>query len=959
MSKPLVIVESPAKAKTIASFLGNHYVVEASIGHVRDLPRNAADVPPAMKKKVPWARLGVDIDHDFKPFYIVPDEKKEQIKKLKALLKNASELYLATDEDREGESISWHLLEVLEPKVPVKRMVFHEITRQAIEHAVQNSRGLNMPLVDAQETRRILDRLYGYEVSPVLWKKVLPQLSAGRVQSVAMRLIVERERDRMRFRTASYWDIEGAFPTEPKFGAHLVALDGKRVAQGRDFDEQGKPNKPDVRVLDEAAARGLADRLKDLPFNVRSVEEKPFRSSPKPPFMTSTLQQEGGRKLRMSAAQVMRVAQGLYERGYITYMRTDSTNLSEVALKAARDQVKELFGAEYLPEQPRIYAKKVKNAQEAHEAIRPAGEQFRTPEQLAVELRGDDLRLYEMIWKRTLASQMNDSNGQSVSVRLFAKTAQGEDAEFAASGRTVTFPGYLRAYVEGSDDPEAELDDRETLLPPLKVGDALPAAQLTPLGHNTSPPARYTEASLVKKLEELSVGRPSTYASIMSTIQQRNYAWKKSSALIPTWTAFAVTNLMEKHFPDLVDYAFTAHLEDDLDKIAEQQMERVPWLKRFYFGEGKGESKLVGLKEQVSSRLGEIDAAQINSIPLGNDPNGVPVVVKPGKYGPYVRRGEDTASVPDDLAPDELTLEKALQLLAAPKGTEPIGVDPKTNLPVFVKAGRFGPYVQLGNADTLPKDQKPKTASLFKTMTPDKVTLADALQLLTIPRVIGVDPADNQEVVAYNGKFGPYIKKGKESRNLGVEAEPKLLTMDLTEALHILAQPRQFRGRGTPKPPLKELGPDPVSGKNMVVKEGRFGLYVTDGETNASLRRGDTLEELTFHRAVELLAERRAAAPSPKARRKAAKAAKAAKVKATKAKAEAKPANGAKASAAKPKAKAKDKPAAQAKGKSKASSKAAKEPKSKSKSKAKADLKLVDVDKMKTEEKKEPPEKSA
>ncbi len=678
-------MESPAKAKTIAGFLGSDFAVEASIGHIRDLPRRAADVPASEKGK-PWAKLGVDVDNGFRPLYLVAPEKKAQVARLKEILKDASELYLATDEDREGEAIAWHLLEVLKPRIPVKRMVFHEITRAAIQRAVDEWRELDRDLVDAQEARRILDRLYGYEVSPVLWKKIMPGLSAGRVQSVATRLIVERERARMRFRTAGWWDLEGRFTPGAEadaFDATLVALDGRRLATGRDFDEVGRLTS-DAVVLGEADAVALAGRLEGVDVTVRSVEEKPYKRSPYAPFMTSTLQQEAGRKLRFSSQRTMGVAQRLYENGYITYMRTDSTNLSETALAAARSQVLELYGQDYLPASPRLYVKKVKNAQEAHEAIRPAGESFRTPASLRGELGPDELALYELIWKRTIASQMADATGTSAQVRLAARSRTGEDAEFAASGKVITFPGFLRAYVEGSDDPDAELEDRETRLPAMRVGQDVRALSIDPKGHSTQPPARYTEASLVKALEELGVGRPSTYASIIETVQNRGYVWKKGSALVPSFTAFAVVSLLEQHFGDLVDYAFTARLEDELDSIASGEQELVPWLTRFYFGaegspgagarvsapSGGGAPSLVevGLKELVEERTGAIDAAEINTIVLGADDEGRDIVVKPGRYGPYVKRGEETASVPEDLAPDELTVERVLELLAAPKG---------------------------------------------------------------------------------------------------------------------------------------------------------------------------------------------------------------------------------------------------------------------------------------------------
>ena len=858
MPKPLVIVESPAKARTIARFLGSDYDVESSIGHIRDLPRNAADVPPAYKSES-WSRLGVDVDNDFKPLYVISREKKDQVRKLKQMVKQASELYLATDEDREGESIAWHLLEVLAPTVPVKRMVFHEITRPAIERAVREWRELDRRLVDAQETRRILDRLYGYEVSPVLWKKVMPSLSAGRVQSVATRLLVERERARMRFTPASYWDVDGRFAggtPAGSFGASLVELDGRRLATGRDFDERGQLVRANAVLLDEASAAELASGLTSSPFSVRSVEQKPWRRTPHAPFMTSTLQQEAGRKLRFTAARTMRIAQDLYESGYITYMRTDSTTLSEEALQAARSQARSLYGNEYVPDSPRRYDKKVKNAQEAHEAIRPAGDTFRTPE--ATGLTGDQRRLYELVWMRTVASQMADAAGQSVSVRIGAVAADGRDAEFATSGRVITFPGFLRAYVEGSDDPDAELEDREVRLPALTEGDALSVESLAAAGHATSPPARYTEASLVKALEEMGVGRPSTYASILDTIQGRGYVWKKGSALIPSWIAFAVIGLLEQHFGELVDYGFTASMEEDLDGIASGDREAVPWLTRFYFGNGSEAASRPGLKRMVSEHLGEIDAREINSIPIGGPESGV--VVRVGRYGPYVQRGDDRASLPEDLAPDELTVERAVALVEAGSSDRSLGDDPASGLPVVVKAGRYGPYVQMGSADD-GSGEKPLTASLFRTMDPATVTLEQALQLLTLPRVVGADPADGEEIVATNGRYGPYLKKGSDSRSL--ESEDQLFGVTLEEALSLFGQPKTRRGRGAAGAPLKELGDDPESGTPILLKEGRFGPYVTDGTTNASLRKGDTVDGLTPERAVELLADRRAAPPRP------------------------------------------------------------------------------------------------
>ncbi|WP_018636189.1 type I DNA topoisomerase [Parafrankia elaeagni] len=856
----LVIVESPAKAKTIAGYLGPGWQVESSIGHIRDLPRSAADVPTAHKGK-PWARLGVDVDNGFEPLYVVSPDKKVQVSKLKSLVKDASELYLATDEDREGEAIAWHLLQTLKPTVPVKRMVFHEITPQAIQRAVDSPREINENLVNAQETRRILDRLYGYEVSPVLWKKVMPKLSAGRVQSVATRVLVERERARMRFRTAEYWNIEGVFqqtaghdgtaPDRTPLPATLVALDGRRLASGRDFAPTGELTSDAVALLDEAGARALAARLADAAFAVRSVETKPYRRSPYPPFMTSTLQQEAGRKLRFSSQRTMQVAQRLYENGYITYMRTDSTNLSETALAAARDQARTLYGTEYVPDRPRVYAKKVKNAQEAHEAIRPAGDHFRTPGEVRGELDGDSFRLYELIWQRTVASQMADARGTSATIRLGARSSAGEDAEFSASGKVITFPGFLRAYVEGADDPDAELEDRERRLPDVRQGDALDTRTLTPRGHTTSPPPRFTEASLVKTLEELGIGRPSTYASIIGTIQDRGYVWKKGSALVPSFVAFAVVGLLEDHFARLVDYQFTASMEDDLDAIAAGTAASADWLTGFYFGstEADGTVGVEGLKHLVGERLGEIDAREVNSIPLGKAEDGATVVVRVGRYGPYVQHGEGRASVPDEVAPDELTVERALELLAAPSGDRVLGTDPESGASITAKAGRYGPYV---TTDSEP----PRTASLLRTMSLETVTLEEALRLLTLPRILGVGE-DGAEVTAQNGRYGPYVKKGTDSRSL--ESEEQLFTVTLEEALALLAQPKaRGRRQAAQTPPLRELGQDPATERPIVVREGRFGPYVTDGETNASLRKGDAVETISTERAAELLADRRA-----------------------------------------------------------------------------------------------------
>jgi DNA topoisomerase I len=891
----LVIVESPAKARTIAGYLGPGYVVESSIGHIRDLPKSSAEIP-ADKKKEPWARLGVDVDHGFEPLYVVNPDKKQQVAKLKAALKDADELLLATDEDREGEAIAWHLLEVLKPRVPVRRMVFHEITPQAIREAVESPREINRNLVDAQETRRILDRLYGYEVSPVLWKKVMPRLSAGRVQSVATRLLVERERARMRFRSAGYWDLEATFSVladaavdaqDPRtFGASLTGLDGRRVATGRDLDESGTLTSEAIH-LDGAAAAALAAGLRDTAFRVHSVEQRPYRRSPYAPFMTSTLQQEGSRKLRFSAQVTMRLAQRLYENGYITYMRTDSTTLSETALAAARDQARELYGAEYVPDSPRRYERKVKNAQEAHEAIRPAGDRFRTPQQVRGELGSDEYRLYELIWQRTVASQMADARGQSVSVRVRG-TAEGADlpgreAEFSASGRIITFPGFLRAYVEETDD-ETEREDRERRLPPLTEGQSLDTDGIEPQEHATNPPARYTEASLVKALEELGIGRPSTYASILGTIQDRGYVFKRGTALVPSFTAFAVVGLLEQHFGRLVDYGFTAEMEDDLDEIAGGGRERAQWLAAFYFGaaspDGAAKSEGgEGLKDLVHDRLGEIDAREVNSIPIGSAPaeeggEAQPIVVRVGRYGPYVQHGVDgetsnRASVPEDLPPDELTVDKALSLLQKQSDERLLGQHPETGEPIVVRGGRYGPYVT-----TQPLDDgvEARTASLLTSMDIETVSLDDALKLLSLPRSLGTDPANGEEITVQNGRYGPYVKRGTESRSL--ESEEQLFTVTHEQALALLAQPK-LRGRRAAAPPLRELGADPVSGKPVVVREGRFGPYVTDGESNASLRKGDSVEEVTIERAAELLAERRAKGPSTPRKRTAKKAAKA------------------------------------------------------------------------------------
>ncbi|MGV0633728.1 type I DNA topoisomerase [Mycolicibacillus trivialis] len=898
----LVIVESPTKARKIAGYLGSDYVVESSRGHIRDLPRTAADIP-AKYKTESWARLGVNVDHGFEPLYIVSPDKKSTVRELKDLLKGVDELYLATDGDREGEAIAWHLLETLKPRIPVKRMVFHEITEPAIRAAAENPRDLDSDLVDAQETRRILDRLYGYEVSPVLWKKVAPKLSAGRVQSVATRIIVARERDRMAFRSAAYWDVvadldasvsdPGATP--PTFTARLVNVDGQRVATGRDFDSLGEVRKPaEVVVLDEAAAASLADGLRNASLSVASVEEKPYTRRPYAPFMTSTLQQEAGRKLRFSSERTMGIAQRLYENGYITYMRTDSTTLSASAIEAARTQARQLYGDDYVSPSPRQYTRKVKNAQEAHEAIRPAGDTFATPDAVRNELDGDEFRLYELIWQRTVASQMADARGTTLSLRI-GGTSGDRDVVFAASGRTITFAGFLKAYVETVDElAGGEADDAERRLPNLTQGQQVAAVEATPDGHATNPPARYTEASLVKALEELGIGRPSTYSSIIKTIQDRGYVHKKGSALVPSWVAFAVIGLLEQHFARLVDYDFTAAMEDDLDEIAAGHERRTDWLTNFYFGGDRGGdgsvSRAGGLKTLVGVNLEEIDARRINSIALFDDEQGRTIYVRVGKNGPYLERmvtGDDGEPTPQRanlhvaLTPDELTLALAEKLFATPQEGRVLGTDPATGHEIVAKDGRYGPYV----SEVLPKPDdedgapakkgkkptgpKPRTGSLLRSMSLETVTLEDALKLLSLPRVVGVDPESGEEITAQNGRYGPYLKRGTDSRSLATEEQ--LFTVTLEEALKLYAEPKRRGRQAAAAPPLRELGADPASGKPMVVKDGRFGPYVTDGETNASLRKGDDVATLTDERAAELLADRRARGPVKKTRKAPAK----------------------------------------------------------------------------------------
>jgi len=849
-----VIVESPAKAKTIQKYLGPGYVVEASVGHVRDLPERAVDVPAAIKKQ-PWGRMAIDVEDDFTPYYVVSAKKKDKVAELKRQLADADELLLATDEDREGEAIAWHLMEILRPKVPVRRMVFHEITPEAIRHAAESTRDLDMQLVDAQETRRLIDRMYGFEVSPVLWRKVQAGLSAGRVQSVATRLIVERERERIAYRSANYWDIEGIFDPGT-FSANLIAVDGTRVATGKDFDSLGKlTSATGLAHLTEVEAHSLCDSLANATFTVRKVDDKPYTNRPKAPFMTSTLQQAASGRLKWGAQRTMRVAQGLYERGYITYMRTDSTTLSDTALKAARTQAASLYGQDHVSEAPRRYDRKVKNAQEAHEAIRPAGDVFRTPAEVAGELTGDDFALYDLIWKRTVASQMADARGTTATIRLGATSSDGRDAEFSASGTVITFRGHLAAYDDADEDHEAK--DQARRLPVLSVGDAVIAASLSPSGHNTNPPARYTEASLVQKLEELGIGRPSTYASIISRIIDQGYVWKRGSALVPHFLAFTVVRLMEENFTQLVDYDFTASLEEILDKVARGEDQRLDVLKRFYFGDQTAETIFPGLAPLVAV-YGDIDARSMASIPI----EGSDAIIRVGRYGPYLENGDKRANIPPDLAPDEMTAEKAQELFDAPSGEHELGVDPETDRVIMAKTGRYGPYFTEVLPEGSPKSAKPRTASLFSTMTVDTVTLDDALRMFTLPREIGLDPGDGEMMTAQNGRYGPYLLKGKDSRNL--PSEEAIFTCTVEEALALYAQPKLRRGRGQAAGPLKVIGADPSTGKEMVVREGRFGIYITDGETNASLRGGDSVETISIERASDLLAERRAAGPAPK-----------------------------------------------------------------------------------------------
>ena len=861
-AKPLIIVESPAKARTISRFLGPDWVVESSIGHIRDLPPNADEIPKKYKKES-WARLGVDVDNDFAPLYVVPKSKKEQVKKLKAKLKQASELYLATDEDREGEAIAWHLVEVLKPEVPVKRLVFHEITNRAIDNALAEPRDIDQKLVAAQETRRILDRLVGYEVSPVLWRKLRPKLSAGRVQSVATRLIVSREDARMRFVESAFCGIEAMLKTgeeQPSFTARLAELDGRKVAIGKDFDQETGELKTKALVLDSGQAQALASELYDAPFAVTEVTEKPFTNRPYPPFMTSTLQQEAGRKLRFNARRTMRTAQSLYENGYITYMRTDSLTLSGEAIGGARRQAEELYGAEYLPESPRVYRSKSKSAQEAHEAIRPAGQRFRTPSELKSKLDADQMKLYELIWKRTLASQMKDATGVRTQVRIEAPTDEQGTATFTTSGKVITFAGFLRAYVAGSDDPGAEVPDKEKILPKLTSDQQLTLEGLEPTSHTTQPPARYTEASLVKELEARGIGRPSTYASIIQTIQDRGYVWHKGQALVPTFTAFAVVRLLERNLPDLVDYDFTARMEDELDAIARGEAEAVPWLHDFYFGisdadNGRRQIMRMGLHALLATG-DDIDPREASRITIGETAEGERVAVRVGRYGPYVQVGDSElrASVPDDVPPDELTLDRALEMIAkAAEGDRAIGNDPETGKPVYIKEGRFGPYVQLGDREE--GGDKPKMASLWKSMSPDTVTLEQAIMLLSFPREVGKHPESGEAITAQDGRYGPYLKAGSETRSL--DNQEQLATITLDEAVAKLKEPKKGRGRGAAAV-IADLGAHPESGDNIQVKTGRFGPYVTDGTVNATVPKGTDPAGVDLDQALELLAKREA-----------------------------------------------------------------------------------------------------
>jgi len=853
----LVIVESPAKARKIGSFLGDEYVVEASVGHIRDLPQRAADIPKEFKQFA-WAKEGVNIEEDFAPLYVINPDKKSKVAELKELMKDADELILATDEDREGEAIAWHLIEVLRPNIPVRRMVFHEITKDAIQKAAKETRDLDYRLVDAQETRRVLDRLYGYRLSPVLWKKVMPRISAGRVQSVATRLIVERERERMAFISSAWWDLAAA--CVPGFSARLLSLDGKRVATTNDFDSNGgikEKSASNILLLDEAAARELVQSLSNQSLVVKSLEESPRTERPKPPFTTSTMQQDAGSRLGWGAQLTMRIAQRLYENGYITYMRTDSVTLSSSSITAARSSAQSLYGKEFVPSSPRVYEGKTKNAQEAHEAIRPAGESFRTPGELAPELSRDEFALYDLIWKRTIASQMADAKKQQMRVDFDVKTKTGADAIFRANGSVISFAGFLAAY-EDIVEEKADSEEVDRRLPAMSVGEKIEVSEYSCEGHETKPPARYTEPTLVKKLEELGIGRPSTFASIMQTIQDRGYVAKRGRALVPTFLAFSVTGLLEQHFTKLIDYEFTASMEEDLDKIANGEEERVTWLTKFFYGTENNP----GLAD-LSADLGAIDAQAINTMKMGED-----IEIRVGRFGAYLQQGlgdaRKFANIPEQMAPDELTLPIAIELLAKPSGERKLGVDPQTGLEVIAKSGRFGAYITEVFPEEIVEEgakkkrkkkdaPKPKTASLLSTMSLDTVDLSDALRLLSLPRSLG--SYEDEIITVQNGRYGPYMKHGADSRTL--TSEDQLFSIMLDEAIEIYKQPK-VRRRGVAKPPLKELGKDPQTSKEVIVKDGRFGVYVTDGETNATLRRGDAVELLTLERALELLAGRRA-----------------------------------------------------------------------------------------------------
>jgi len=872
----LVIVESPAKARKIGAYLGDGFVVEASVGHIRDLPQRAADIPKEYKK-IAWAKEGVDIENDFAPLYVINPDKKAKVAELQELMKSAEELILATDEDREGEAIAWHLVEVLQPKIPIKRMVFNEITKEAIQAAVENTRDLDYHLIDAQETRRVLDRLFGYRLSPVLWKKVMPRISAGRVQSVATRLIVEKERERMAFISSGWWDI--AAQTALGFNARLLEVDGKKVASTSDFGTDGAVKEKslgNILLLDETGAKGLLESLKSASLTVKSMEESPRTERPKPPFTTSTMQQDAGSRLGWGAQITMRIAQRLYENGYITYMRTDSVNLSTQALNAARSAAKSLYGADHVADAPRTYLGKTKNAQEAHEAIRPAGETFKTPGELAPELSRDEFALYDLIWKRTVASQMVDAKKMQMRVDFDAQSNDAKATIFRANGSVLTFPGFLAAYEDVVSDENKDEESSDKRLPAMTIGQSVKVNEFTCEGHETKPPARYTEPTLVKKLEELGIGRPSTFASIIQTIQDRGYVYKRGRALVPTFLAFSVTGLLETHFTKLVDYEFTASMEEDLDKIAAGEAGRVDWLRDFFYGvDGQP-----GLNE-LSADLGVIDARATNTMNLSSE-----IEIRVGRYGAYLQQnieGQERklANIPESLAPDELTLALAIELLAAPSGERELGIDPSTNFPIIAKSGRFGPYitevlpevpVELTTSGRKKKKKadapKAKTASLLSTMSLDTVTYEDALMLLSLPRTLGMNEAGDV-ITAQNGRYGPYLRAGTDSRTL--TSEDQLFTIDLQEALDIYSRPKERR-RGVAKPPVKELGPDPQTQRPLIIKDGRFGMYVTDGETNATLRRGDTAEGMTLERGLELLAGRRAweaeNGPSPKKGRK-------------------------------------------------------------------------------------------